>query len=400
MHARGISSTQDRPTQARLRRGVEYTHERHCRAQPAYRRCRPSCRDYSMYDPLLRGDRPAPPGVGASVGAAPAVHRHRGRTPARGDAPEGSARRLARAAQDIAHCRGGTRRGARPAAPRRRRPGTPTRAAERGPRTSRPPARARPRPCGRAGECGEGAMRDAQARAPQTPRARRPRRARPSADLGPALTPPAKNGAPATMPESHVSPSPEGVPGAVTDPASILAEDLTFAGTDGTQVNGYLARPYLARPSDSNPADSNHARPGVIVIHEAMGLNEHIRDVCNRFAQQGYVTLGVDLYTREGGPPPMGDLQAMMARLFAMSDATVLGDLEGAADFLRAREDVTGKVGCIGFCMGGRYALLSGGSGAGFGAAVVCGGGFIDGEPPEERSTPERPIPPLELAEK
>ena len=54
----------------------------------------------------------------------------------------------------------------------------------------------------------------------------------------------------------------------------------------------------------------------------------------------------------------MGDLQAMMARLFAMTDARVLGDLEGAADFLRAREDVTGKVGCIGFCMGGRYTLL------------------------------------------
>jgi carboxymethylenebutenolidase len=202
------------------------------------------------------------------------------------------------------------------------------------------------------------------------------------------------------MPESHVSPSPEGVPGAVTDPESILAEDLTFAGTDGTQVNGYLARPYLARPSDSNPADSNHARPGVIVIHEAMGLNEHIRDVCNRFAQQGYVTLGVDLYTREGGPPPMGDLQAMMARLFAMSDATVLGDLEGAADFLRAREDVTGKVGCIGFCMGGRYTLLFAGSSDRLSAAVDCWGGFIDRATPDERSTPERPIPPLELAEK
>ena len=41
----------------------------------------------------------------------------------------------------------------------------------------------------------------------------------------------------------------------------------------------------------------------MIVIHEAGGLGEHIRDVCNRLANVGYVALGVDLYTREGGPP-------------------------------------------------------------------------------------------------
>jgi carboxymethylenebutenolidase len=215
------------------------------------------------------------------------------------------------------------------------------------------------------------------------------------------------------MPEPHVSPSPEGVPGAVTDPASVVGEDLTFAGADGTQINGYLARPAdsdPAHPGNSNPADSNPvdsdpanskpARPGMIVIHEAMGLNDHIRDISNRFAQLGYVALGVDLYTREGGPPPHGDLQAMMARLFAMSDATVLGDLEGAADFLGAREDVTNKIGCIGFCMGGRFTLLFACSSDRLSAAVDCWGGFIDKATPDQPATPERPTPPLELAGK
>jgi carboxymethylenebutenolidase len=138
----------------------------------------------------------------------------------------------------------------------------------------------------------------------------------------------------------------------------------------------------------------------VIVIHEAMGLNEHIRDVTNRFANQGYVALGVDLYTREGGPPPAGDMQAIMKRLFAMPDQRVLGDLEGAADFLRAREDATGKVGCIGFCMGGRYTLLLACSSNRLDAAVDCWGGFIDRATPEEHSTPTRPTPPLELTDK
>jgi carboxymethylenebutenolidase len=195
--------------------------------------------------------------------------------------------------------------------------------------------------------------------------------------------------------ESPVAPSPDGVPGAVIDPTRIVGEDLTFAGAGGTEVNGYLARPAAAHTQDPNPA-----RPGMIVIHEAMGLNEHIRDVTNRFANLGYVALGVDLYTREGGPPPMGDIEAMMKRLFAIEDATVLGDLEGAADFLRARADVTGKIGCIGFCMGGRYTLLFAGSSDRLSAAIDCWGGFIDRATPEETCTPERPRPPLELADK
>ncbi len=195
------------------------------------------------------------------------------------------------------------------------------------------------------------------------------------------------------MTSTQVKPSPEGVPGAVSDPSSLIGEELTFAGAGGTQVNGYLARPSAAGPQGGRV-------PSVIVIHEAMGLNDHIRDLANRFANLGYVALGVDLYTREGGPPPMGDMQTLMQRLFAMSDETVLGDLEGAADFLRAREDVTGRVGCIGFCMGGRYTLLFAGGSDRLDAAVDCWGGFIDRATPEERSTPARPTPPLEMADR
>lgn len=189
----------------------------------------------------------------------------------------------------------------------------------------------------------------------------------------------------------QVSPSPEGVPGAVTDAARVHAEGLTFAGAGGTQVNGYLA----------SPADrALAARPAMIVIHEAGGLGAHIKDVANRFANLGYLTLAVDLYTREGGPPPMDDPPALMRRLFSMSDANALGDLEGAADFLRARERASGEVGCIGFCMGGRYTLLFGCASDRLDAAVDCWGGFIDKATFEERSTEARPTPPLELAEK
>jgi carboxymethylenebutenolidase len=192
------------------------------------------------------------------------------------------------------------------------------------------------------------------------------------------------------MSDTQVKPSPEGVPGAVLDPTRVSAEELTFTGAAGTQVAGYLAC----------PVDVDGPRPGLIVIHEAHGLNEHIRDVSNRFANLGYVALGVDLYTREGGPPPAGDRQALMKRLFAIPDARVLGDLEGAADFLRTRADVSNSVGCIGFCMGGRYALLLATASDRLNAAVDCWGGFIDRATPDATSTVQRPTPPLQLASK
>lgn len=191
------------------------------------------------------------------------------------------------------------------------------------------------------------------------------------------------------MPDPHLPLSPEGVPGAVTNPEAIEAKDIVFAGAEDTQIGGYLARP---------TATGKH--PGMLVIQDAGGLSDHIKDITRRIANLGYVALAADLYTREGGPPPAGDLPRMMARLFAMSDATVLGDLEGAIHLLRSRQDVTEKVGCIGFCMGGRCTLLLAGSSDKLDAAIDCWGGFIDRATPEEHSTPERPTPPLELAKK
>src|SRR6476620_38208 len=106
-----------------------------------------------------------------------------------------------------------------------------------------------------------------------------------------------------------VEPSPAGVPGGLSDPTRVEAFEVGFPSADGTPLDGYLARPVSAGAG---------GRPAIIVIHTAAGLEEHIKDVCNRFAALGYVALGVNLYVREGGPPPMDDIPALMARLFAM----------------------------------------------------------------------------------
>ncbi|HUA12431.1 MAG TPA: dienelactone hydrolase family protein [Solirubrobacteraceae bacterium] len=188
------------------------------------------------------------------------------------------------------------------------------------------------------------------------------------------------------MTEARIEPSPDGVPGAVTDPATLRGEELTYPGYAGDAVNAFLAR----------PAETG-ALPGMVVIHEAGGLNEHIRDVVARIAQLGYVTIGVDLYTREGGPPEPGNMNAIMERIFSLPDERVLEDLTGAIDVLRGRRDARGPVGIIGFCMGGRYSLLAACSLTGLDAAVDCWGGFIDRSTPDEVTTPERPRPPLDL---
>src|SRR4051794_41818998 len=83
-----------------------------------------------------------------------------------------------------------------------------------------------------------------------------------------------------------------------------------------------------------------------------MGLNDHIRDVARRFAALGYTALAPDLYTREGPPPE--ELAKVMAAIQAVPDERAVGDLDGAADFLRAWPGASGRGGAGGFCSGGR----------------------------------------------
>jgi carboxymethylenebutenolidase len=188
-----------------------------------------------------------------------------------------------------------------------------------------------------------------------------------------------------------VKPSPAGVPGAVSDPTLVQACEVEFRSADGTPLRGYLARPAQA---------AEQALPAIIVIHTAAGLEDHIKDVCNRFAAIGYLALGVDLYVREGGPPRMDDIPAMLERLFAMSDEHALDDLTGAAAYMRGREDCDGRVACIGFCMGGRFTLLFACAREELSAAIDCWGGFIDTANGEESTTSTRPTPPLQIADR
>src|SRR5437870_11914181 len=121
---------------------------------------------------------------------------------------------------------------------------------------------------------------------------------------------------------------------------------IQYPSQDGTQINAYLSRPVAAG-----------RYPGVIVIMEAFGLIDHIKDVAQRFAEQGYLAFAPDMYTREGSPDP-SHLDSVLQTMFSVPDTQALADLEGAMAYLKRLPDSNGKVGAIGFCSGGRYTLI------------------------------------------
>jgi len=169
------------------------------------------------------------------------------------------------------------------------------------------------------------------------------------------------------------------IPGAVTDPSRVRGENIEFK-SGGDTITGYLAR-----PSQSG----NY--PGIVVIHEAFGLVEHIRDIARRFANVGYNALAPDLYARKGGPSDPNNMATVMPVMFGKEDAEAVQDLEAAATHLRDLPGATGKIGAIGFCSGGRQTLLFACSSDKVNAAVDCWGGFIHRATPDAETTPARP---------
>lgn len=144
---------------------------------------------------------------------------------------------------------------------------------------------------------------------------------------------------------------------------------------------------FLAQPKDGAK------RGSVIVVHEIFGVTGHIKDVACRYAQQGYTALAINLFTREGEPPPMsGGFDALREFVGKIPDAQVMGDLDGAMEFLRDGEDSNGKVGIVGYCWGGRVAMLYDAHAPTLDAAIAYYGRIV-GEP-----TPAQPHSPLDLA--
>jgi carboxymethylenebutenolidase len=108
----------------------------------------------------------------------------------------------------------------------------------------------------------------------------------------------------------------------------------------------------------ATPAGASHGTgpwPGMVLIHEAFGVDDNMRAHADRLAAMGYLTLAPDLYSQGGARKclvsTMRAMQSGRGRAFA--------DLEAARKWLVASDKCTGRVGAIGFCMGGGFALLT-----------------------------------------
>ena len=96
--------------------------------------------------------------------------------------------------------------------------------------------------------------------------------------------------------------------------------------------------------------------PGVVVIHEIYGLNDNIRGIATRFAEQGYAAMAVDLFSNRNRAMCM--MQIVHGMLIRPLKNATLADLRSTFDFLQKQTGVDSKrVGVVGFCMGGGYAL-------------------------------------------
>jgi len=166
----------------------------------------------------------------------------------------------------------------------------------------------------------------------------------------------------------------------------MLAETITMAGYNGDPIHAYYSRPLGEGPF-----------PGVILIPHMPGWDELYREMARRFSQHGYIAICPDINCRFGHGTP--EEIAIKARTEGgVPDASVMGDCEGALQYLKTQPYSNGKVGVIGTCSGGRHAFLAACQVEGIDAAVDCwGGGVIMAK---EQLSPARPVAPIDLTEK
>ncbi|MBJ7453635.1 MAG: dienelactone hydrolase family protein [Blastococcus sp.] len=120
---------------------------------------------------------------------------------------------------------------------------------------------------------------------------------------------------------------------------------LIPGGVSAPVLKAYLAVP----PTGQGPW------PAVVVVHEALGLNDDTRQQADRLAAAGYLAVAPDLFTAGGA------LRCLRSTFRAVlkGEGAAFGDIEATRRWVADRADSTGRIGVLGFCMGGGFALLT-----------------------------------------
>lgn len=161
---------------------------------------------------------------------------------------------------------------------------------------------------------------------------------------------------------------------------AVLAETIMISGAGGVAIEAYAARPL-----------DGGQRGGVVVIHHMPGYDRESKETVRRFAAEGYNAVCPNLYWRVAPNAAPDDAAAAARAQGGKNDDELVGDVAGAATYLRQLTNANGKVGVIGYCSGGRQSFLSA-TALDLDAAVVCYGAFIAGTPPEGFPLQVKPI--------
>jgi carboxymethylenebutenolidase len=151
---------------------------------------------------------------------------------------------------------------------------------------------------------------------------------------------------------------------------AMRAQTIQVPTADGTPIEAYYATPERGEPHGA-----------VVVIHHAPGYDDATKEIARRFAAEGFAALCPNLYSREAPGRTPREAAAQVRAAGGVPDAQVTDDVAAAVEYLRSRQDTNGKVGVIGYCTGGRQAVLAACQ-LNLDAAVNCYGAFTT------RSTP------------
>ncbi len=152
-------------------------------------------------------------------------------------------------------------------------------------------------------------------------------------------------------------------------------------------VNGNQVPAYLVLPEGPGP------HPGLLIIEEIFGVNDHIRDICRRYAGYGYATLSVELFHREAEPQtPYTEFETARDKRTRLKDSEVAAEMRAGVAHLRGLDEVNAdKVGILGYCMGGRMSYFAATQIPDLAACVVYYGGGIVTDALNE-NTPAAPV--------
>lgn len=143
-----------------------------------------------------------------------------------------------------------------------------------------------------------------------------------------------------------------------------MGDSIELTGADGFTLSAYLAKP------------TGEPKGRVVVIQEIFGVNNHIREVCDGYAEAGYVALAPALFDRVGPNIELGYEGDDMTRgveiaMGKLEMPNTLSDVQAAIDYLAN----DGKVGVVGYCFGGLLTWLS----AATANNVTCASGYYGG---------------------